>query len=392
MTIPTLPPVPSRTAPSETQFAAAAETFLGALNPWGQEVNATGVLVASNALLATNAAATATAAANRAEAASGFRVSIAAASWTALAAITGSYAGQSAAVFGDAGTHTDPVVGGTVDNTGRYAWSVSPAGWQWIDDGAAGSISWGDITDKPEEFTPEAHTHAISDITDLSSTLSGKLAITDAPELIRDTIGTALVAGDGVTITVNDASDTITIAASGGGGSYPASGIPVSTGSAWATSLAVPTGNLVGTTASQTLTNKTLGSGTSITGGNATGLTLQAGCTVDDTGTITVSSPGFRGAPQVTGTTRTLQLSDAGRMIHVSGNITIPANSSVAFPIGTIIILSNNSGTNSTVSITSDTLRLSGASSTGSRTLAGRGTAFLMKVNTTEWKIGGDVS
>lgn len=37
-------------------------------------------------------------------------------------------------------------------------------------------------------------------------------------ELIRDTIGTALVAGSNMTITVNDAGDTITLAASGAGG------------------------------------------------------------------------------------------------------------------------------------------------------------------------------
>lgn len=48
-----------------------------------------------------------------------------------------------------------------------------------------------------------SHTHASADITDLA-------------EFIRDTIGTALVQGSGVTITVNDGSDTITVSASGG--------------------------------------------------------------------------------------------------------------------------------------------------------------------------------
>lgn len=34
----------------------------------------------------------------------------------------------------DSGTHTDPVVGGTVNNSGTFRWSVSPAGWQRISD------------------------------------------------------------------------------------------------------------------------------------------------------------------------------------------------------------------------------------------------------------------
>lgn len=42
--------------------------------------------------------------------------------------------------------------------------------------------------------------------------------ISDFAETVRDTMGSALVAGSNVTITVNDASDTITIASSGGGG------------------------------------------------------------------------------------------------------------------------------------------------------------------------------
>lgn len=60
----------------------------------------------------------------------------------------------------------------------------------------------------------------VSQVTNTANTLetsvSGKLDTSAAPELIRDTIGTALVAGSNVTITPNDAGDTITIAATGG--------------------------------------------------------------------------------------------------------------------------------------------------------------------------------
>jgi len=55
------------------------------------------------------------------------------ATWTALAALTAAVAGTGAEVLDtDTGTHTDPVAGGTVNNAGRYSWSVSPAGWRRI--------------------------------------------------------------------------------------------------------------------------------------------------------------------------------------------------------------------------------------------------------------------
>jgi hypothetical protein len=54
--------------------------------------------------------------------------------WAALSTVIGEFDGQAAEVpASDAGTHTDPVVGGTVANAGRYSWVAStPSGWQWI--------------------------------------------------------------------------------------------------------------------------------------------------------------------------------------------------------------------------------------------------------------------
>lgn len=56
------------------------------------------------------------------------------ATWAELNASPGTFAGQAGRVTDDAGTHTDPVVGGTVANEGNYSWSVSPAGWQRVGD------------------------------------------------------------------------------------------------------------------------------------------------------------------------------------------------------------------------------------------------------------------
>lgn len=57
------------------------------------------------------------------------------ATWVLLAAATGMVANDSAMVVSsDTGTHTDPVVGGTVNNAGVYQYSTSPAGWKRVAD------------------------------------------------------------------------------------------------------------------------------------------------------------------------------------------------------------------------------------------------------------------
>jgi hypothetical protein len=57
------------------------------------------------------------------------------ATYAELAAVTDQAKGTPAEVpTSDVGTHTDPVVGGTVDNSGVFRWSDSPAGWERIAD------------------------------------------------------------------------------------------------------------------------------------------------------------------------------------------------------------------------------------------------------------------
>lgn len=55
--------------------------------------------------------------------------------WAQLVAVTGSAGAGAEVVPSDAGSHTDPVVGGTVLNRGLYKWSTSPAGWKRIGEG-----------------------------------------------------------------------------------------------------------------------------------------------------------------------------------------------------------------------------------------------------------------
>ena len=116
--------------------------------------------------------------------------------------------------------------------------------------------------------------------------------------------------------------------------------------------------------------------------GTPTSGTLSA-CTVDGTDSV-----GFRNVPvNEQSTAYTLVLADAGKVIYhpASDNnartFTIPAASSVAYPIGTALTFINLAATASTIAITSDTMYLSSAGTTGSRTLAQYGSATAIKVS-----------
>lgn len=141
----------------------------------------------------------------------------------------------------------------------------------------------------------------------------------------------------------------------------------------------IPSGEVVGTTDTQTLTGKTI-SGASNT------------LTVDGTDAV-----GFRAVPQNSQSAAyTLVLSDSGKSIyHPSADTTartwtIPANATVAFPVGTAVAFINDTSAGTiTIAITSDTLVLAGAGTTGSRTLAANGMATAIKMTSTRWMISG---
>jgi hypothetical protein len=103
---------------------------------------------------------------------------------------------------------------------------------------------------------------------------------------------------------------------------------------------------------------------------------------------------GYLNVPQNVQTgSYTLVLADAGKQIYrASGGAetwTIPANSSVAYPIGTALTFINLSATSVSIAITTDTMYLSSAGTTGTRTLGQYGSATAIKIESTTWIISG---
>lgn len=90
----------------------------------------------------------------------------------------------------------------------------------------------------------------------------------------------------------------------------------------------------------------------------------------------------------------TTVLSDGGKhILHPTADnnartFTIDSNANVAYPIGTAITFVNQINT-VTIAITSDTMTLASAGTTGSRTLAANGIATALKIASTSWIISG---
>jgi len=112
-------------------------------------------------------------------------------------------------------------------------------------------------------------------------------------------------------------------------------------------------------------------------------------CTVDGTNSV-----GFRTAPQTSGgaSSYTLVLTDSGKHVIFTGGstatLTVPTNSSVAFPVGTTLLVVNDNSGNLTISGAGVTFQLANGA-TGNRTVATKGLATCLKTATDTWYVSG---
>jgi hypothetical protein len=117
--------------------------------------------------------------------------------------------------------------------------------------------------------------------------------------------------------------------------------------------------------------------------------------TSDPPGPTNERTIGFRGAPRNRqDSSYTLVLADAGKSIVGYGSTasqtwTIPANGSVAYPIGTSVTFINMRSVACSIACTTDTMYLAGTGATGTRTLASYGWCTAVKTDTTNWIVGG---
>jgi hypothetical protein len=114
-------------------------------------------------------------------------------------------------------TTANPVLGagemGVETDTNKFKFGDGATAWTSLAYGVASAsgsttVEWTDVLNKPSTFTPSAHTHAISDVTSLQTSLDGKAA-TVHTHAISDTTGlqTALD-GKAPTVHTHAISDT----------------------------------------------------------------------------------------------------------------------------------------------------------------------------------------
>lgn len=212
--------------------------------------------------------------------------------------------------------------------------------------------------------------------------------------ILKDAGGATILDLDPATVSSGAGSIVSSVDVSGGTTGLTSSGGPVTSSGTITLGgmLAVASGGTGGASAAAARNNLSAAK----SGANTDITSLQDGATIAAGGTIAASSIGYRGLPassQTTGSAITLALTDAGKRVpNTLGGWVIPANASVAFPQDTVIALYNNSSSPQTVSITTDTLRWAGTTSTGTRTVAAYGWCWITKVAATEWSASGNLT
>jgi len=214
------------------------------------------------------------------------------------------------------------------------------------------------------------------------------------------TAGVTMVTGEKAVCAWNG-SDFVKVASSASSGTVTSASVVTANGFAGTVATATTTPAITLTTS---ITGVLKGNGTAISAATAgTDYVAPSGalgtpssgtlssCTVDGTDAV-----GFRNIPvNSQSTAYTAVLADSGKVIfHPSTDanartFTIPANSSVAYAIGTAITFINMTSQVVTIAITSDTMYLSSAGTTGSRSLAQYGSATAIKMTSTTWLISG---
>ena len=92
------------------------------------------------------------------------------------------------------------------------------------------------------------------------------------------------------------------------------------------------------------------------------------------------------------GSTNAIALPDRGKAVSISANTTIPTNSSVAFPIGSVVLLTCDSTARTITGPASNSLSLDGKSGTvTSFTLKANTSVAIRKTDTNAWRVYGDV-
>lgn len=152
-----------------------------------------------------------------------------------------------------------------------------------------------------------------------------------------------------------------------------------------------------------TVNGNTITTGTGVlTLGASKTLTVSNTLTLAGTDSTTMTFPpasasvGYINIPQNSNSANyTTVLADAGKHIfHPSTDanartFTIDSNANVAYPVGTALTFVNMTSQVVTIAITSDTMYLASAGTTGSRSLAQYGTATALKMTSTTWLISG---